>query len=986
MGFTSLNLNGGYLYANAIPAYNFGTNDFTVEAWVKTMTGGTIMGKKPTDGGRGNGGFLMVARPDGTIKFATDSGYGFYELNSVATAICNGVWHHVAAVRQGSTISLYFDGQPLTGTPRGNVAPPLNVSNSYRLTIGTVDQQQEPYRNLLGSVAEVRLWNRARTAAEIALNCHTRLSPGTAGLAGYWSAEQGLLADFSGNNNVAQISGKVTPSTDAPAVGSENAPTMLFLFSGAYDYAVKQGGNNGTWNSRPQLHLTSMGFVVVDNRVMNGVTITGNDITWPLQSNPYSGNLNFALNSTNPSYWPNGQTRYNFTGSIQSSNEGTANCRGVIMPIRTGCGIFLSIGTGQIFHTVNPTVGSPVTLAPKTAQLTEHYCLYDDKHILNMSTNLALAAQGGLRAGSTIVLAASDSSANTQHWVLGNNGTITATDAPNLAIAVDRTRTPYQLVLSNLNASDPNQQFATLSVPQFIFNADVNLVLSGSANYQVTVQTKATNAPYELWCVLKGCLLNGATAQALAVSGAAAPGAAITLAKFNPGDPTQKFDFEQGQLIHQASGLPVKMSVAGSGLTLGTAGETGTKLSWAIAATTPTVSRNGSGRVRRATAAQANDEVEYIVDVYTDSALLAGTDDKVEISLEGSWACSDYVELKNSAYHTNPFERGNQDRFTVRVSDIGDLVAVNVRFGADNWFFTDDWALKQIFVYDPTTITRYMSGDLCNGVTYWVPNTTRIEFASSYVIGTADSTITIGKAPSQDSSTRGNVDHTWAKVDSTDSSQSPITTYFDCGGGNNGPGTVSDIISSKCSLNTAVKMATGYYINSDHPYKSVYGHNDVNGVETCGIRASGFRGWDGQCHQMVNRLLYICNPPVALDDCPDNLKPTGYGLSMLMWGKYGVQFDQWCRLNGFPTPPDRNSSLFDYVRRYISNSDQQIEVAYAAIAMQGATTNDPQSIDGPATHTFFQQCQSYGVSNWAMAALTCLPQDKVIEEQQPYNH
>lgn len=990
MGLASLNLSGGgFLYANDTPFYSFGISDFTVEAWVKTMAGGTIVGKKSTDGGAGNGGFLLVARPDGTIKFATDDGYGFYELDSVPTAVCDGIWHHVAAVRQGATISLYLDGQPIAGTPRGNAAPPLNVSNSLRLTFGTVDQQQETYRNLTGAIAEIRLWNCAKTASEIQDGYSIRLPPGSANLVGYWSIEQGLTADFSQNNNAAQIYGSVIGSTDAPAVGAGNSPTMLFLFSGSYDAAVKWGGASGVWNTVAPLYLTSMGYVVQNNQVMSGVSIVGNAVTWPLQGNSCSGNITFNLNSNNSYFWPESQLKYNFTGSTQSAGQGAVDFRGAILPTRIGCGIFLSVGAGQIFNTPSPTVGSPVTLATKTAQISEHYCIYDSRQILNMASGLALTAQGGLTAGAAIVLAQPDASSTTQQWILGADGTITAAAAPNLAIAVNTSTQPYQLGLANLNASDQNQLFITLSAPQFLFNTNTALVISGSANAQVTVQTKADDAPYELWCVSRGRLLSGAIAQALTVSGAAAPGANLTFGKFNPTDPAQGFDFAQGQLIHTASGLPVKMTGVGAGLVLGVTGETGANLGWTIAATTPS-SGAGAGQPAQArslevTQAAMASTVDYQIYVYTGNDWVGGTDDKVEIALVGQSQTSAFVELKNSLTHSNPFERGQMDKFVVTLPNMGTISAIKIRYGANNWFYNDDWALDKIYVYDPTTISRYNSGYVAdtvgNGSTYWVPSNTEIKLSGPYVVGSIGSTMSVGKAPAQIQYTYGWIDHTWVEVYDPENKS---TTYFDCAGTNNGPGTVSNIISSPCSLNTAVKMATGYYIDSTHPYQPVYGHNDVTGQQTCGIRASGFRGWDGQCHQMTNRLLYICNPTVSLDDCPDDKRPESYGLSVMMFGRYGVQFDQWCKLNGFLAPPDRNSSLFDYVRRYISDSTQQIEVAYAAIAMQGAIANDAQNPNGPAAHTFFQAAKNYGVSNSTMALLTCLPEDKVVEEQQPY--
>ncbi|KAB8052663.1 hypothetical protein GCN78_08750 [Janthinobacterium rivuli] len=328
----SLQLENGYLYCNDNPAYHMGAGDFSVQAWFRTRSGGSVLGKKPTAGGAGNGGFLLVVRPDGSIKFATDSGYGFFEFDSVASNVCDNGWHHVAAVRQGASITLYLDGgAAMAGSTRGNAAAPLNVDNGYRLTIGSVDQDQEPFRAFHGALAEVRLWRAALSQEQNAANYQLRLAPGTAALAGYWSAEFGLSNDFSATCNSMHTSGGVVASNDGPPVRAGHAPAMLGQFSGIYDTATKWGGDSGSWEAAGALYLTRMGFVVQGTQLITGVVIDGVTINWPTDGNPCTASLNFLASSSTAYYWPDGpQNQPVFQGSSRSGSSGPLDYRGAL--------------------------------------------------------------------------------------------------------------------------------------------------------------------------------------------------------------------------------------------------------------------------------------------------------------------------------------------------------------------------------------------------------------------------------------------------------------------------------------------------------------------------------------------------------------------------------------------------------------------------------------------------------------------------------
>jgi hypothetical protein len=144
------------------------------------------------------------------------------------------------------------------------------------------------------------------------------------------------------------------------------------------------------------------------------------------------------------------------------------------------------------------------------------------------------------------------------------------------------------------------------------------------------------------------------------------------------------------------------------------------------------------------------------------------------------------------------------------------------------------------------------------------------------------------------------------------------TIYFDAAGGHEGSPLVKDILVSEATVEAAVKMTIGHNIDDKHPLKNEYGYSDVTGKETCGIRASGRLNWDGQCHNIINCLMYVATPAKTFDDIWDDAEklPRGYGLLRFVFGPYGVGFEDWCMKNGFPPPHNEGLHLYDYMQRY----------------------------------------------------------------------
>ncbi len=149
-------------------AYNVGTGAFTVLALIKPNGTGTIVSRKPTPGGANNGGWLLVVENNNVLKFATDDGWGYYQITGTATNLHDGYWHFIAAVRNtNGQLNMYVDGILLPTSVQTNRFTPLNVNNSLPLMIGGTAQIQEPCNQYNGLIMNVSILHNALTQAQV---------------------------------------------------------------------------------------------------------------------------------------------------------------------------------------------------------------------------------------------------------------------------------------------------------------------------------------------------------------------------------------------------------------------------------------------------------------------------------------------------------------------------------------------------------------------------------------------------------------------------------------------------------------------------------------------------------------------------------------------------------------------------------------------------------------------------------------------------
>ena len=153
---------------------NFGTSDFTVEFWIKTTTISPwyrteLMSKRGTCDNHSSF-FDVQLQTNGAVCFnfngATNITYGYIDMAS-ATTVADGVFHHVACVRQGTNALIYIDGF-LNATQNPADAQIASISNTTDLRIGICPCIGAGYTYFTGSLDELAIYNRALSAAEIA--------------------------------------------------------------------------------------------------------------------------------------------------------------------------------------------------------------------------------------------------------------------------------------------------------------------------------------------------------------------------------------------------------------------------------------------------------------------------------------------------------------------------------------------------------------------------------------------------------------------------------------------------------------------------------------------------------------------------------------------------------------------------------------------------------------------------------------------------
>ena len=181
--------------------------------------------------------------------------------------------HHLAITRQGNLLSFYADGL-LFGTRAIGGNP--NITTGVNTRIGLANNGSNA---LKGDLSDIRIWDDARTAAEILTNYNSNLSGTEANLLANWKMNEGTgqtLVDQSSNNNDATLGSSSGADASDPAW---NVPGAVV--------------NSGT------LEVTAGGFLLAAGNTAN-LTVNGSTMSFNTFGSSASFIMPFPLDFLSP--------------------------------------------------------------------------------------------------------------------------------------------------------------------------------------------------------------------------------------------------------------------------------------------------------------------------------------------------------------------------------------------------------------------------------------------------------------------------------------------------------------------------------------------------------------------------------------------------------------------------------------------------------------------------------------------------------------
>ncbi len=275
---TAIQLGGTNAYVTLGAAPTLGASTFTLEAWVRrdgtgvaTSSGNggvtavpiVTKGMAEVEGSNVDMNYFLGITP-GTGRLAADfedtATGGNHPVNGNAVIAADGSWHHVAATYDGTTWQLYVDGNLDATlsvgafTPRFDSIQHAAIGTALNST-GAVTTGQTAGR-FHGAIDEVRIWNYARSQAQI-LSGRNREIPTASALLGRFGLNEGAGTSVASSvgvvtgtvvgANFSWVSGAPMPGglNAAPAVGAGADQTVTLPATGTLTGSMTDDGRSG---------------------------------------------------------------------------------------------------------------------------------------------------------------------------------------------------------------------------------------------------------------------------------------------------------------------------------------------------------------------------------------------------------------------------------------------------------------------------------------------------------------------------------------------------------------------------------------------------------------------------------------------------------------------------------------------------------------------------------------------------------------------
>ena len=312
---TALQFNGATQYVSIATTGSL-SGTFTVELWAKLNAPTNTLGLA---GSRSPGEFSFDAKFMGANLIHGDIGNGSDWLSISADAAVlysTSRWYHVAYAVTPTNYSIYV-GADLVATGSYPSDTPVLYDPTHQLNIGWTGFPGLEY--FAGEIDEVRIWNTARTQAEIGFNYYRRLTGSEPGLMGYWRFDEGTgttTADASGHGFTATlVNGPAWVGSTAPIGVNAGAPLSD---SAAYTFSTLAGfaGAGSSDGVGPEAQFFAPSDVAVDGSGNCYVADTGNHIIRKISPAGVTTTIAGFPGSPGAADGSNGVARFNAPRSI----------------------------------------------------------------------------------------------------------------------------------------------------------------------------------------------------------------------------------------------------------------------------------------------------------------------------------------------------------------------------------------------------------------------------------------------------------------------------------------------------------------------------------------------------------------------------------------------------------------------------------------------------------------------------------------------